>query len=219
MKTRNIIHIILAIVIAFNIALMFALDPFAPAFFAVSFLWKAFYIAMMCGWPVLILIPIAILLLPIAAIPNKHKTFRDRYMNLTSYTFLVASLLIFLLNSSMVIAKYVFGSKIFTKELYADIKGTNENTDDLRNGHFRDQFSSISRQDTIQLETNLKTGRTTEYSVKWLSASEYRLVKLTHDNNLNNDTLYVRITTNLPDRYDCYLKFGKYAQSAVVYKE
>lgn len=60
----------------------------------------------------------------------------------------------------------------------------------------------IKRRDNIQIETNLKTGKTDEFKVEWINDCEYSLTPM----NNTLEKIYVKITQVNEDYYTCYRK-------------
>ena len=109
------------------------------------------------------------------------------------------------------------GNDPFPLLKYSEIKGFSGNTDDLRTGIFENQFGIITRNELTQIE-RYNNGDSSVFKIEWISNSEYRLIN--QGKNLGmNDTLDVKITSNTVEYYDCYLRFGEYADFQQIRKK
>lgn len=216
MKTKRINLVILLVVVS-TILLIFCLKPFVPAFFAMSMPWKVIYIILYFGYPLLMIAPAALIAGALAAIPYKKRPFSQRFGRLTKWIFLCISVLLLIVNGGLLYLKNSGRIPLFQLRKYADIRGTMDDNSNLHAGRFRDQYGTILRYGTMQTQT-YQDGHTEPYMVTWLSNSEYQLVRPHEYNNGLGDTLLVKITANHGSFYECYVKFGEYAEPRIVVK-
>jgi len=105
----------------------------------------------------------------------------------------------------------------FTLINYSSIKGYEGNTEDLKTGEFEYHFGTIKRYKNKQVETN-ENGDSIVFDLAWISKNEYVIINLGKQIYGMNDTLIIKITNNTPDYYECYKKYGKYAEYQMVIK-
>lgn len=214
MNKKSIIVVLLA---ALCVVQMVALQPFPAPFFGMSFGWQALYALLMCGYPVLLLIPIALLTAPLAFLFKGNKGFKLRWKNFTENVFLFFAVIIFLVNTLLLVSKYLTDHDPFPLTKYDEVEGFKGNTDDIRTGEFEGDHGSFTRYEDKEISID-DNNDTLEYSVKWISSSEFQLVYLGENQGMQ-DTIYVRITNNTSDFYECYGKFGEYADYQKIWKK
>ncbi len=217
MKTKKI-NLAISLVVVSTILLIFCLRPFVPAFFSMSLPWKIIYIILYFGYPLLMIAPAVVIASILASIPYKNRPFQQRFGRLTRWVFLCISVILLIVNGGLLYLKSSGRIPLFQLQKYADIQGNMDDNSNLHAGRFRDQYGTILRYGNMQTET-YKDGHTEPYTITWLSSNEYRLVRPHEYNNGMGDTLLVKITANHGSFYECYVKFGKYAEQRIVVKQ
>lgn len=213
--TRKTLLLLILILIA--IVEMVFIRPLVPAFFGMTKAYQVFYIGILYGFPLLIAIPLGILVMPFALLFRRQKTFRTswfRYLHSVHFVFIS---IILLVNTLLVVSKYAFNNDTFPLVKYSDIKVYDGNVEDLRTGTFESPFGLIERYEDKQVET-YNRGYSNVLSIEWLSDYQYRLIN--HgDSRGMNDTLDVKITNNTLRYYECYVRFGEYAEYMKIEKK
>ena len=121
------------------------------------------------------------------------------------------------MNTMLFLSKYLTDNTPFPLQKYSDIKGYEGSTEDLREGEFEDPFGTIKRFDNKQLQV-YSDRDSSEMHIKWISNNEYRLVRIGESHGMV-DTLYIKVTNNTKEYYECYLKFGEYADYQKITKK
>jgi hypothetical protein len=196
--------------------MLLLIQPIIPAYFGMSSTWKSIYIIFLFGFPILILLPIAVIVSPFALILKRKQTFQSFWLKSVKYVFIVFGCIILLINSLFLFSKYIVGKDPFPLDKYSEITGFSGNIEDLKVGEFETEFSTIKRDDNVQVEI-YKNQDSSSFKVDWVSQNEYRLINQGRSNGMN-DTLLVKITNNTSEFYECYLKFGQYAQYMKISK-
>lgn len=138
-----------------------------------------------------------------ALIPSRNRTYLDRFKValplLTSFSLLI------------IIAGFIFIVFYGKQRGYSDRENVyyhnittpaDTNCSSIHNGEFSMDDYRIKRRDNIQIETNLKTGKTVEFKVEWINDCEYSLTPV---NNELKKT-FIKITQVNEDYYTCYGK-------------
>jgi len=193
-----------------SILQLILIKPILAAFYEFDFIWKLTYIGIMYGFPVLLLLPTALIVLPFAYISKGSETLKKTWALFTQNTFLVVIIIVVFFNSLILFMKFVAKEEVFEHTKYADLPAYNGNTDDLRTGNFETSISKISRTKDIQIETSKNETDKTVFAISWLSDQEYILVSKDLK-GYRSDTITVKVTNNTEDFYECYVKYGEYA--------
>lgn len=210
MKNKSII---LLLTVLISLIELISIKPIIPSFYQSDLSGKIIYVIGLYGYPIWIIIPIVIIVIPFAFLLKSKNNFIHRWFDYSQNTFLVISIIILFLNSLLVIQEYILGNEIFPLIKYSEIKGFTGDTDDLKTGEFETNFSSIERFDNIQYETYYENNNKVKYDIKWLSNTEYKLIS-----EKNNQILDLKITNNTPSYYECYLKVGEFSEYRKVTK-
>ncbi len=209
--------LILVIILFINMAALVYIKPIIAPYYGMKYSWQLCYLFCVYGFPILLLIPTSILVLLFAAYWSRNKDFKHRFFIYIRKSYLVISIILLFINSLLVLSKGMFHNSAFPQIKYQDIKGTEFDSTDLKTGKFKSQFAHIERSVDKQIEISLNKKDTTTYRLQWLSNNEYRLINMGQSRGMN-DTLDVRITNNEKDLYDCWVRFGEYAQHQRIYK-
>jgi hypothetical protein len=138
-----------------------------------------------------------------ALIPSRGKNYLDRFK--IALPLLISFALLLVITAFIFIVFYgkQKGYKDRENVYYHNITipaGTNCSS--IHNGEFIMEDYLIKRHDTIQVETNLKSGKTVEFKVDWINDCEYSLTPV-------RDSLkktYIKVTQVNEDYYTCYGK-------------
>jgi hypothetical protein len=214
MRKKTIVIVLITIISL--IELLF-IKPIIPPYFGMTLTWKALYLITLFGFPVLIVIPIALFVAPIAILFKRGKNFKPVWLNYIQNTFLGFGIIILTMSTALIVSKYRMNNDPFPLIKYSEIQGFDGSTKNLLNGKFESQFGIITRNGDKQVETYVN-GDSSEFKIEWISNNEYRLV-YQGDNLGMNDQLYVKITNNTPEYYECYIKVGEYADYQKITKK
>jgi hypothetical protein len=208
---------IIVLITIISIVELVLIKPFAPGFFGMNFMWKTIYSLSLFGFPVLIIIPSAFLAAPFALLFKREKSFISVWFRYAQNSFLVMGILLLIMNTFLVVLKYGIGQDPFPLKKYDEIKGFEGSTEDLRIGKFENKYGVIERSDHTQVE-KYKNGDTSVFTIEWISSNEYRLINQGENYGMN-DTLDIKIISNTTGHYDCYVRFGKYADFDQIIKK
>ncbi|MBB3697741.1 hypothetical protein KMW28_06090 [Flammeovirga yaeyamensis] len=208
---------IIVLISIISIIELLLIKPIIPAFYGMNLMWKSLYAISLFGFPILIIIPIALLVAPLALLLKRNHSFKSVWLRYTQNTFLVFGIVILAMNTLLMFSKFVKGNDPFPLTKYSEIEGYAGNTDDLRAGLFENQLGMIIRDEQKQIERDYN-GDSTIYKIEWISNNEYRLIHQGENRGMN-DTLDVKITSNTAEYYDCYLRFGEYADYQQIWKK
>ncbi len=202
-KTLFLILITLLSIIALTLV-----EPIIPPFFALTTAWKAVYVTLVYGFPLLMVIPIALFLAPFALVFKRKSSFKTTWFKFTENVFLAFAILVFCANSLLFMSKYVLDLDPFPLVKYADLEGYAGDIEDLKTGTFESFSAEIRRYKDHQVEYTSPTDSTV-LGLDWISPNEYLLVG--PKGVYATDTLQVKITNNTPEFYECYVRSGEYA--------
>lgn len=209
--------IIITLITVISVIELLLIKPVIPPFFGMNLTWKILYSILMFGFPLLIIIPIALIVAPFAILFRRKRQFKLVWFRYMLNTFLSFGILILIINTIMVISKFGMGNDPFPLPKYDEIKGFDGNLTDLKVGEFEYQFGLIKRYPDKQIEI-YTNGDSAVFTIEWISNNEYRLIQ--QGENLGmNDTLDVRITNNTPEYYECYIRYGEYADFQTMTKK
>ncbi len=210
--------LLILILLGINLLAIIYIKPIIAPFFGMKIGWQILYIISLYGYPVLLLIPCAVLMLPVAAIWGRGGNFKEKFTILLRRSFLIISFLVLLLNSIMVLSKAVLKREIFPLVKYADIEGTDADLSDLKTGKFQiEGYGRIERSGNRQREITTNNKDTFLFDLTWISPNEYRLINI-GKSGPEGDTVYVRVSNNTPGYYECYRKYGDYGHHFKVEK-
>lgn len=181
-------------------------------------LFKLIYISIAFGYPVLLLIPVSVVVAPVSFFSAGEEGFLKTFQRQIIIPSIVVSSLCLVFNILIFVTEKRSGSKTFKLQQYNDLEAFRGNTDDLKNGQFKIQSGKyIMRHDSLQYEFDLKDTDTTKFKIKWISDSEYSIERLDKNyNGMQTNISTVKIISNTPDYYECYVKFGDYTDSRPI---
>lgn len=208
---------ILLFIVLVSLLELILIKPLVPSFFGMKMPAQVLYVIGLYGFPLLVLLPVLLLALPFACVNRQGRGFTERWFNLSKKGYFFISLIILFMNSMLVLSKYAFDTPLFTLVKYAEIQGADGDLKDLREGRFKSRFALIERSGKKQVETYFGDQRRVEYALEWLFPNEYRLISQGQPNGMN-DTLDVKVVRNYPGYYECYLRFGEYAEQQRIEK-
>lgn len=168
---------------------------------------QVIYVVLVYGLPVLgILISLGIGAL-IALLMNKERTFKERLRKSFRVSYLV-----FMGFNFLVIVLFQFGiatdpNNQFDAVDFQEVATYTGDTDDLRIGTFESGDYYFKRFEDYQIEYRPHDGSSSKYEIGWINSAEYYLVDPLRQYGV--DTLYVKITNNTADYYECYISADK----------
>jgi hypothetical protein len=190
--------------------------PFIPAFFGMNLSWKILYVLLLFGYPLLTVIPLALVTIPFVVLFKGKRSFKPVWYAVIQNTFLIFGIIILFFNTALLITKYGVGRDPFPLKKYSQIKGYQGDISDLKVGEFEYDMGKIKRSQSQQTEY-YKNGETKRFKLIWLTKNEYRMVNQGESIGMHK-TLDVKITNNTPAYYECYTRFGEYAKYLKINK-
>jgi hypothetical protein len=201
-----------------NVACLIAIQPLVVGYFGMSTLWKLIYIVAIFASPIWIAIPIGILMLLFAAWPNAgHELYWVKWQRLMRNAFIGASISLLVFNLLILFSQWALKNEPFPKSRYVDIVELATDCSDIRDGVFETSYRFMWRKDSVQTEYSRNYKDTFNFSVTWLSGSEYRLINLGKSTGMN-DTIDIKVTHNTSEYYEGFLRMGEFAKYYRVMK-
>ena len=214
MKKGTVIIFVMVLIIMLEI---FYIKPIIAPYYAMKSSWQTLYLLLVYGFPVLILIPISLFTIPFAYYLNRKRDFMSKFLPLLKKTYRVILIVFLILGSLLSFSKVFLKNEPFPKVKFASLSGTPADCSDLKTGKFKGKFKYIERFADKQLEISFNYKDTTVYQIVWLDRDKYRLIYQGPPRGMD-DTIDVIITNNEATLYDCWLRFGEYAQHQRIQK-
>ncbi|MCF8255241.1 MAG: hypothetical protein K9I36_07085 [Bacteroidia bacterium] len=200
-----------------SLVALFYIQPFIVPYFAMSTTWKFIYILIVFGFPILVLIPIALFAFITTLLEKKSGTFKERWFKHIGNGYIAIGFVILLMSAIVVFTKLVFNHNPFPKMKYSEIVIGTGNCEDIKLGNFKGRYRYITRLENEQIEYSFNYKDTFYYSLQWLSPCEYRLIA--KEDYGMNDTIDVKVTNNTENYYEGFVRFDQYAAYTRVEKK
>ncbi|CAG5083765.1 hypothetical protein [Parvicella tangerina] len=179
-----------------------------PVGFKVA-LWyeQVIYVVLVYGLPVLgILISFGVGAL-IALLMNKERTYKERIWKSFRGSYLVFMVFNFLVITLFQVGIATDPNNPFDAVDFQEIATYTGDTEDLKVGNFKTDNYYFERFEDYQIEYDPYDGTSLKHKIGWINSAEYYLVDSLRQYGV--DTLYVKITNNTADYYECYISADK----------
>ena len=213
MKRKNIILIVIVLI---SLAELILLKPIIPSYFIMNFWGKLLYILGMYFYPIYIIVLVAILIFLLLLPKVKKEGYRSRLFKNIRNIYLIASIIILLFNSSILISKYALNDPFPLVE-YSSIEGASSDISDIKVGTFTCEGCVIVRNSNTEIFIS-DANDTIIYDLIWISENEYEVTARVDNSWSKDKSTRILITNNMPDYYECFAKYGKYADYNKIYK-
>jgi hypothetical protein len=216
MRKKNILILVILTLIIIELILV---KPIPYSFYNFNILGKTIYLFGVYGFPIYLFVSIFLISIVLLVFRIRKKNYWTQVIRLARNLYLGLSIFIFFITSFLVVNKFVFDKELYPLIEYSSIEGTDTDLSDIKEGTFEMDNYIVSRDSTTEVVIIKSSNDTIITDLKWISNNEYEVSTRIEDNWLKENKTRVKITSNSPDYYECYYKYGNYGAYVKVSKK
>lgn len=123
-----------------------------------------------------------------------------------------------MISTFLVVNKLGLGNELYPLIEYSSIQGAHTDLSDIKEGTFEMDDYIVTRDSKTEVMIIKSTNDTIVTDIKWISNNEYEATTRIKNNWLKENKTRVKITSNSPDFYECYYKYGNYGAYVKINK-